>query len=405
MLFDILTGKGLYQFEWWGYVLIALGLTHITIACVTLYLHRSQAHRGVDFHPIISHFMRFWLWLTTGLVTAEWVAVHRKHHAKVETEADPHSPLTLGIKKVLYCGAELYREEAKNQETISSYSHSGLPDDRLEKRLYAAQPSLGILSLLLAQFVLFGFFGIAIWAIQMVWIPFFAAGVINGIAHYIGYRNFDADDNSTNISNIAILIGGEELHNNHHAYPSSAKLSAKWWEFDIGWLYIKTLSAFGLAKVIRVAPVPVKKHSKEPQGALTQATLKSLIQGRPHVLREYVVKVIKPVYKTECWIHNRDKQRWLQQVKHALFRHQRHVSEIELKALKEAIVDNAQLEKVYEFKKSLEDLLHNCRDQNVLLQALHEWCRQAETSGIQVLSSFAERLRNYRLTSQVVAVH
>ncbi len=244
---------GLIDLPWWGYVLVALGLTHITIAAVTIFLHRSQAHRAVDLHPVVSHFFRFWLWLTTGMVTREWVAIHRKHHAKCETEEDPHSPQTRGIRKVFWEGAELYRAEAKNRETIEKYSH-GTPDDWIERHLYSPHSAKGIVLMMAINLILFGPIGLTIWAVQMAWIPVTAAGIINGIGHYWGYRNFACEDASTNILPWGILIGGEELHNNHHAYGTSARLSNKWYEFDIGWLYIKLMSYVGLAQVRKLAP-------------------------------------------------------------------------------------------------------------------------------------------------------
>lgn len=386
------------QPEWWALVLLALGMTHLTIISVTLYLHRCQAHCSLALHPIASHLMRLWLWLSTGLVTAQWVAVHRKHHAKVETADDPHSPAIYGINEVLYRGAELYRDEAVKEEVVKAYGHHLLPRDWLERNLYGAHPSFGIAAMLLIQFALFGFFGIMIWAVQMAWIPFFAAGVINGLGHFTGYRNFATDDNSTNIVNFGALVGGEELHNNHHAYPSSAKFSMRWWEFDIGWFYIKLLSAFGLARVLRRAPVP--KDDANELTEVTPSTLKALIQGRPHVLLEYATDVVKPIFKAELAGADKSRRKLLAKVKNALFLHQRHITEQDISALKEAALNSRQLQVIYEFKHTLEDLLHNCRDQNQLLKSLQDWCRKAEESGIQALSQFSERICNYSLHSQ-----
>ena len=241
---------GLLHLPWWGYVLVGLGLTHVTIVSVTVYLHRHQAHRAVDLHPVASHFFRFWLWLTTGMVTREWVAIHRKHHAKCETPEDPHSPQTRGIATVLWQGAELYQAEAANRETLEQYGHH-TPDDWLERNVYARYPILGVSVMLVADYLLFGFAGVALWGVQMLWIPFWAAGVINGLGHWWGYRNYETVDASRNISWLGVLIGGEELHNNHHAFPTSAKFSIRWWEFDIGWLYIRLFQLLGLARVRR----------------------------------------------------------------------------------------------------------------------------------------------------------
>ncbi|MGB4924416.1 MAG: fatty acid desaturase, partial [Candidatus Nitrotoga sp.] len=245
--------SGFIDLPWWGYIVVVLAFTHITIASVTIFLHRHQAHRALDLHAIPSHFFRFWLWLTTAIVTKEWVAIHRKHHAKCETEDDPHSPVILGIKKVLLEGAALYRKEAENQETLAKYGH-GTPNDWLENNLYSKRSELGITLMLIIDILLFGPLGLTIWAVQMAWIPINAAGIVNGIGHYWGYRNFQTADASTNIVPWGIFIGGEELHNNHHAYASSAKLSNKWYEVDIGWLYIRVIAALGLAQVKRRAP-------------------------------------------------------------------------------------------------------------------------------------------------------
>src|SRR5437879_6137579 len=257
MGYDILSiaSHGLIPLSWWGYIVVTLVLTHVTIASVTIYLHRSQAHRGLDLHPAIAHFFRFWLWLTTGMVTKEWVAIHRKHHAKVETDEDPHSPQTRGIRKVLLEGAELYRKESKNLETLEKYGH-GTPDDWVERNVYTRHSWQGVGLMLAINLVLFGPIGMTIWAIQMMWIPVTAAGIINGIGHYWGYRNYECSDAATNILPLGILIGGEELHNNHHTFATSAKLSSKWYEFDIGWGYIRVLETLGLAKVKKVAPKP-----------------------------------------------------------------------------------------------------------------------------------------------------
>ena len=238
----------LFELSWWGYALVTLSLTHMTIASVTIFLHRHQAHRALELHPIASHCFRFWLWLTTGIITKEWVAIHRKHHAKCETIEDPHSPQFYGIGTVLFKGAKLYRIEARNTATLKKYGH-GTPDDWLERNLYSKHDTLGIGIMLAIDIFLFGPIGLIMWGVQMVWIPFFAAGVINGVGHYWGYRNFASNDTSTNIVPWGILIGGEELHNNHHAYVTSAKLSNKWWEFDIGWVYIRALEILGLATV------------------------------------------------------------------------------------------------------------------------------------------------------------
>jgi stearoyl-CoA desaturase (Delta-9 desaturase) len=275
--------SGVVFLPWWGYVVWTLALTHVTIASVTIYLHRHQAHRGLDLHPAVSHFFRFWLWLTTGMVTKEWVAIHRKHHAKCETEDDPHSPQIHGIRKVLLQGTELYRQASKDSEILSKYGH-GTPDDWIERNLYGRFSVLGITAVAILNVVLFGPIGLTIWAVQMLWIPVTAAGVINGVGHYSGYRNFQTEDASTNIIPIGILIGGEELHNNHHAYASSARLSNKWYEFDIGWFYICLLEILGLAQVKKVAPA-VRIQLPKPRCDLH--TLQAVITHRYDVAARF----------------------------------------------------------------------------------------------------------------------
>ena len=229
-------------------LIFTLVATHITIACVTLFLHRSQAHKSVSFHPVVSHMMRFWLWLTTGMVTKQWVAVHRKHHRDTDVEGDPHSPVIAGLHTVLFKGAWLYHLASKNFAMVEAYG-VGTPDDWMERNVYSKHSRMGILLMLAIDLALFGPWGLAVWAVQMIWIPLTAAGIINGLGHYYGYRNFDTDDRSTNIIPWGIVIGGEELHNNHHESPASAKLSSRMFEFDIGWLYIKIFSLIGLATV------------------------------------------------------------------------------------------------------------------------------------------------------------
>ena len=272
--------NGLLHATGWQIVIYTLIVTHITIAGVTIFLHRCQAHRALDLHAIPSHFFRFWLWLTTGMVTKEWAAIHRKHHAKCETEEDPHSPVTRGIDKVVYEGAELYRIEARNTETIEKYGH-GTPDDWIERNVYTKRSALGVSMLLVINILLFGVLGLSVWAVQMMWIPVTAAGIINGIGHFWGYRNFNCKDASTNILPWGIIIGGEELHNNHHTYGTSAKLSSKWYEFDIGWMYITILSFFGLAKVKKVAPAP--RFDREKLVADLD-TLQSIVANRYDVM-------------------------------------------------------------------------------------------------------------------------
>ena len=285
--------QGAVDLPWWGYVLVLLGTTHVTIAAVTIFLHRAQAHRALDLHPIVSHFFRMWLWLTTGMVTREWVAIHRKHHAKCETAEDPHSPMVYGHWGVLRFGVDLYRKEAKNAETISRYGY-GTPDDWMERNVYGKYTWQGMGVSLIIFFALFGFAGLAMWAIQLAWIPITAAGIINGTGHFWGYRNYSTDDTSTNISPIGIIIGGEELHNNHHAFGASAKFAHRWYEFDIGWIYIRMMSAVGLAHLRKVAPA-LKIRTTEGE---VDETLQAIITHRYRVMQEYA-RVVKATAKVE----------------------------------------------------------------------------------------------------------
>lgn len=290
-----MSSLGLLPFSLLEIILFTLITTHITIASVTIYLHRYSAHRALDLHPAVQHFFRFWLWLTTGMVTKEWTAIHRKHHAHCESDRDPHSPQQKGIRKVLLEGAELYRQESLNAETLEQYG-KGTPDDWLERNLYSRHDKLGVSLLLIANVLCFGPLGLTVWAVQMLWIPLLAAGVINGIGHYWGYRNFDCNDASRNILPLGLLIGGEELHNNHHTYPNSAKLSVKKWEFDIGWMYIKILSLLNLATVKRLAPVTTRISDKN---TLDTETLRALLLNRFQIMSDYCRHVIEPTIAQE----------------------------------------------------------------------------------------------------------
>lgn len=389
---------GFITLPWWGYLALTLLLTHITIASVTLYLHRCQAHCALDLHPLVSHFFRLWLWLTTGMVTKEWVAIHRKHHAKTETTEDPHSPHTRGIKTVVWQGAELYQDEAKNPETLKNYSH-GTPDDWLERRVYSRFSALGISITLIINFILFGFIGVSIWAIQMIWIPLFAAGVINGIGHYWGYRNFETEDGATNIVNLGLLIGGEELHNNHHAYPSSAKFSSKWWEFDAGWLYIQILTFFHLAKVRRRAPQPTRLIDKNK---IDLETAKALISSKLHVMADYAQNVTLPTFNAELPQFNGQYKKLLNQMRTALVREDSRLKPLHREQLQKLLQNSESLQTVYEFRRKLQDLWNETyASHERMIQAIMQWCKEAEESGIKVLQEFAQSLRSYALQPAV----
>lgn len=385
---------GLIALPWWGYVLAALALTHITIAGVTIYLHRHQAHRALDLHPLVSHFFRFWLWLTTGMITREWAAIHRKHHARVDTPDDPHSPLHAGIQRVLWTGAGLYRKEARNRETIEKYGH-GAPNDWLERNIYTPHNGFGIVLMLVIDVVLFGLAGLAVWVVQMAWIPFWAAGVINGIGHYWGYRNYEVADASTNIVPWGILIGGEELHNNHHTFASSAKFSSKWWEFDLGWLYIRALSAFGLARVKKTAPKPAFNPQKQ---YCDVETVKAVVANRFQIMARFAREVMHQVHREELRKADAENLTLLKRAKRLLVREVTLIDEDGKQWLRKALERNRTLETVYRMKEKLQEIWQrSAASQEQLLHALEDWCRQAEATGIEALREFSRKLRTYTL--------
>ncbi len=375
-----------------GYVVMTLVLTHITIVAVTVFLHRAQAHSSLKINPYLSHFFRFWLWLTTGMVTKAWVAIHRKHHARCETVDDPHSPQVLGISKVLWEGAELYRRESNNIETLERYGN-GTPDDWLETHVYSSLARYGIFIMLGIDLFLMGIPGLAVWAIQMMWIPFFAAGVINGIGHYWGYRNFECLDAARNIVPWGILIGGEELHNNHHTYPTSAKLSVKWWEFDIGWLYIKLFSYLHLVEIKRIPP---KVHLARNKVIVDTDTLKAVLANRFQILADYKNQVIIPVFREEKQKVKGYKRKLFEQLKFALIREESLV-DMQSKQRLAGIFETSQtLGQVYQYRQKLQAIWgKTAATQRELVEALQEWCKQAESTGIIVLKRFACELKQY----------
>ena len=384
--------QGFTGASWWQAILVALVMTHITIASVTIYLHRHSAHRALDLHPIASHFFRFWLWLTTGMVTKEWTAIHRKHHAKCEREGDPHSPVVYGIKKVFWQGSELYRAEAKNQETLDRFGHN-TPNDWIERNVYTRHSALGVSIMLVLDVALFGAFGLTVWAIQMAWIPVTAAGIINGIGHWWGYRNFEAQDASTNVSPWGIIIGGEELHNNHHTYPTSAKLSVKPYEFDIGWAYIRGLQALGLATVKKLPP---KMAYGAVKPVADEKTLEAIIANRYEVMAGYAREMraacqreldgVKArsadaavLHAARRWLH-RDDDKVPADIKPQLAR---------------VLAEHPVLDKMVTMREELRALwtgTHATREQ--LAADLQAWCRRAEESGIAALRDFSIKLRS-----------
>jgi stearoyl-CoA desaturase (Delta-9 desaturase) len=385
---------GLLDWNGWWIVAFTLITTHITIAAVTIYLHRCQAHRALELHPIVSHFFRAWLWLTTGMVTREWAAIHRKHHAKCETEEDPHSPQTRGIRKVLFEGVELYREEVKNRETIEKYGH-GTPDDWVERNVYTKFSGFGIYITLVIDVALFGVIGLSVFAIQMLWIPVTAAGIINGIGHWWGYRNFDSPDAATNVLPWGILIGGEELHNNHHAFASSAKLSNRWYEFDIGWMYIRILEMLGLAKVRKVAPVP---RFTAPRPSIDLQTLQAVIAYRYDLMAAYGKSLAQTcseeitrlraahpadaslIQSSRRWLHL-DAARWSEQNK---------------AKLADIFAASERLQKLVEMRADLAATWERSNaSPEKLVAHLQDWCARAEASGVRSLQDLALRMRRY----------
>jgi len=388
--------SGWLDLPWWGYVAAALALTHVTIASVTIYLHRNQAHRAVDLHPAVSHFFRLWLWLTTGMVTKEWTAIHRKHHAKCETADDPHSPQVYGINRVLWRGVFLYVKESFVKETMERYGH-GTPDDWMERNVYTPCAIWGLFLTGAVNIAVFGLVpGMLILLTQIVWIPFWAAGVINGVGHFWGYRSWDvpAPDASRNISPIGMLIGGEELHNNHHAFPASARFSVKWYEFDLGWMYICILEALGLATVKKVAPKP---RFAEPKAAADLETLHAVIANRYDVLSRYA-KSLRRTYAEEV---NRLRH-WspgdaevLRSMKRALLRGQA-LAEYEHARLAEALKNSRALATAIAMRDELVALWERSTvSKEQLLRQLQDWCHRAEASGVAPLMDFSLRLRSY----------
>ena len=387
--------NGLLEWSLWQEVLFVIASTHLTIVSVTLYLHRCQAHRALDLHPLVSHVFRLWLWLTTAMVTRQWVAVHRKHHAKTETAEDPHSPQVLGIGQVMTQGAELYARAARDPEISREYGH-GAPNDFIERQLYSRYSNLGIILLLVAFVVLFGAMGLTYWAIQMIWIPIFAAGFINGVGHYWGYRNFETEDAATNLMNVAFVVGGEELHNNHHAYPGSAKFSIRPWEFDLGWGYIWLLKSVGLASVRKVAPRPLPSDAAST--ALDIEAVSAMVSSRLHVMADYAQKVTLPILQKEMRLADGVYKSALNRIKKTLILEPAQVSHAKLHELNEVLADSEQLRVVYECQQQLKQLWRQRYENNEgLLRALAAWCQMAEQTGIEILQDFAQSLRGYRL--------
>lgn len=383
----------------WLVITYFFAVTQLTIFGTTLFLHRSAAHRSVEFHPVIAHLFRFWTWLTTAMVTREWVAIHRKHHARVETEEDPHSPVAHGIWKVVFHGVTLYQDAKKDREMIMQFSQ-GLEDDFIERKLYAAYPSLGPSLLFFVNLALFGFVGVAIWAFQMLWIPVMAAGVVNGLGHWWGYRNFETDDRSTNLTPWAFFIGGEELHNNHHAYPSSAKFQLRRYEWDIGWTVISILRRLGLAKVLRIAPtLHVRPNIQLPDAE----TLKAAMTVRFELSKRYFREVIRPTLQEEIAAAKRAGIRLSGRLRRGIASDGRWLSDDQREAMETWLATRPSLATLVEHRRRLNEILaRTSKNAEERLEALRVWCIEAEASGSRALAQFAADLRGWSLAPQAI---
>jgi len=383
--------NGAWSLNWWQIILFTLLLTHITMISVTIYLHRHQAHRALDLHALPAHFFRFWLWLTTGQVTKEWASIHRKHHAKCETVDDPHSPQIYGIRKVLFEGAELYRAESKVKETMDRYGH-GTPDDWIERNLYTRYSWQGVGLMLIINLYLFGALGLSVWAVQMMWTPIMAAGIINGAGHFWGYRNFEATDSSTNLSPWGILIAGEELHNNHHTYPTSAKLSVKPYEFDIGWMYISLLQMAGLAKAKKTPP---KAAYGDVRPVADRNTLEALIANRYEIMAAYANGMRETLRSEVQTLQARSANTALiKAVKLWAHRDEEKVPAAVVADLAAARKVLPALDKMVVMREELRQLwLNTALSRDQLVADLAAWCRRAEDSGIAALRDFSVKLR------------
>jgi stearoyl-CoA desaturase (Delta-9 desaturase) len=381
---------GIVELPFWGYALVTFGLIQLMFLGITLYLHRDQSHGGLELHPALRHFFRFWLWFSSGTVTRQWVAVHRRHHAYADQPGDPHSPVIFGLKKVVLEGYELYTAAARNPEIVEYYGR-GTPDDWLERKLYSRWPAAGIILFILVELALFGVVGIAMMAIHLAAQPFFAGGVINGIGHRLGYRSFEMPSTATNIVPWALLIAGEELHNNHHAFPSSARFAVQPWEIDIGWWWIRLFQALGLAQVRRVAPRP---HLRPSRSTLDADTAGALFTNRMHVLRDYARRVVRPVCRE---LARREPQGAVPRVTpRLLIRHPALLAEEARRMLSDLLARYEVLRSVVDFRDGLQHAWNSAAaNQASGVQQLRDWCARAEASGIRALREFAVGLRDY----------
>ena len=386
---------GMLAATWWQVLLFTAVVTHITIVSVTIFLHRAQSHRALELHAIPSHFFRGWLWLTTGMVTKDFVAVHRKHHAKCETEEDPHSPQTRGLKALLLTGVELYRAEAAIPETLAKYG-KGTPDDWIERNLYTRYSWQGVGLMMILNLTMFGAIGLTVWAVQMLWIPVMATGIINGLGHWWGYRNFESADASTNVSPWGIVIGGEELHNNHHTYPTSAKFSVKPYEFDVAWGYIRALEIMGLAKV---RTTPPKLALGGVRAVADSKTLEAVIANRYEVMAKYANELKRAVaaelerLKAQG-AENTARWRDMRQAKAWLHRDDDKIPHGVKSSLASALGESPHLAKLVAMREELRMLWTRTNvSAEQLVVDLQAWCRKAEDSGIAALQEFSMKLR------------
>ena len=385
---------GLLQASWWQVVLYVLLATHVTIISVTVYLHRHSAHRALDLHPALAHFFRLWLWLTTGMTTREWTAIHRKHHTVTDVGGDPHSPVVFGLRKVLFQGTELYRSAGRDRPMVERFG-TGTPDDWLERNIYSRYSTKGVTLLAIVNLLLFGPLGLTAWAVQMMWIPFFAAGVVNGLGHRFGYRNFECPDAATNVFPWGVLIGGEELHNNHHTYPNSAKLSVKWFEFDLGWTYIRLFELLGLARVRSTGPMAARVPGKQ---AIDMDTVRGVLNDRFRVMARFADEVVTPLVDEECTRVDAGARQMLQRTKPLLCRAEVLVNARDRAHLAEAMIASTVVRTLYELRVQLQAVwAKRSGNRDELLDAFRSWCARAEATGIQALREFVSDLRSYSL--------
>ena len=381
---------GVFELSFWGYVAVTFVTIQVMFLGVTLYLHRDQSHGGLTLHPVLRHLFRFWLWYSSGVVTKEWVAVHRRHHAYADKVGDPHSPLIFGLRRVVLEGYELYSAATRDSSIVRNYG-KGTPDDWMERNLYSRYPNLGIVLFSLTFLVLFGIPAILMVVVHLSAQPFFAGGVVNGLGHAVGYRSFEMPSTATNLVPWGVLLGGEELHNNHHAFPRSARFAVQRWEFDIGWFWISAFRAVGLARVRYVAPRP---HLEHRRSELDADTVNALFTNRMHVLREYARRVVLPVCRELARREPRGSVPAM--TPRLLISHPTLLAEEAKRALRELLERYEVLRRIVEYREGLQHLWNDASaNQARAVGQLKEWCAQAEASGIRALREFSLGLPAY----------